>query len=317
MFDLILNTARQDERIRAVILNGSRANPNAPKDLFQDYDIVYLVTDVASFKSDPRWIERFGELVIMQTPDDMGEKPPGDDESYAYLMQFADGKRIDLTLYPLAGFNEMERDSLSVLLLDKDGMIGPFPPPDESDYLPLPPTAKGYADCCNEFWWVCTYVAKGLWRREITYARYMLDNVMRKQLMSMLAWHIGIRTQFSRNPGSYGKYFERYLEPELWEMLCDTYADSAYEHTWEALFTMCNLFRITAAGVAAHFGFAYPDGDDKRVMAYLQRVQTLPGDAKEMILLLADNRDTGRRRAVAGLVDGDDGEDVCAGLGGV
>lgn len=30
MLDLILDTARQDERIRAVILNGSRANPNAP-----------------------------------------------------------------------------------------------------------------------------------------------------------------------------------------------------------------------------------------------------------------------------------------------
>lgn len=31
MFELIIATARQDERIRAVILNGSRANPNAPE----------------------------------------------------------------------------------------------------------------------------------------------------------------------------------------------------------------------------------------------------------------------------------------------
>jgi aminoglycoside 6-adenylyltransferase len=29
MFDLILSTARTDPRIRAVIMNGSRANPNA------------------------------------------------------------------------------------------------------------------------------------------------------------------------------------------------------------------------------------------------------------------------------------------------
>lgn len=34
MFDLILNTARDDERIRAVYMNGSRTNPNAPKDIF-------------------------------------------------------------------------------------------------------------------------------------------------------------------------------------------------------------------------------------------------------------------------------------------
>ena len=32
MYDLILGFARADERVRGVILNGSRANPNAPRD---------------------------------------------------------------------------------------------------------------------------------------------------------------------------------------------------------------------------------------------------------------------------------------------
>ena len=53
MYDLILGIAQNDERIRAVIMNGSRANPNAPADIFQDYDIVYIVTDIASFKAEP------------------------------------------------------------------------------------------------------------------------------------------------------------------------------------------------------------------------------------------------------------------------
>lgn len=34
MLDLILNTAKEDERIRAVIMNGSRANKNVSKDCF-------------------------------------------------------------------------------------------------------------------------------------------------------------------------------------------------------------------------------------------------------------------------------------------
>lgn len=42
MFDLILGVAQKDERIRAVYMNGSRTNSNAPKDIFQDYDIVYF-----------------------------------------------------------------------------------------------------------------------------------------------------------------------------------------------------------------------------------------------------------------------------------
>ena len=78
MFDLILSTARQDPLIRAVVLNGSRANPAAPRDFFQDFDIVYLVTDPAPFTRNLEWIRRFGEMMILQLPDDMGDPPPAD-----------------------------------------------------------------------------------------------------------------------------------------------------------------------------------------------------------------------------------------------
>ena len=45
MYELIIGTARADERIRAVYINGSRTDKNAPKDIFQDYDIVYAVRE--------------------------------------------------------------------------------------------------------------------------------------------------------------------------------------------------------------------------------------------------------------------------------
>ena len=49
MFDLLISIAQSDERIRAVYLNGSRTNPNVPKDIFQDYDVVYVVTETKPF----------------------------------------------------------------------------------------------------------------------------------------------------------------------------------------------------------------------------------------------------------------------------
>lgn len=49
MFQMILEIAKQDERIRAVYLNGSRTNPNVKKDEYQDFDIVYVVNDVIPF----------------------------------------------------------------------------------------------------------------------------------------------------------------------------------------------------------------------------------------------------------------------------
>jgi aminoglycoside 6-adenylyltransferase len=282
MLDLIIDTARNDERIRAVIMNGSRANPDAPRDPFQDFDIVYIVTDVAPFARNYDWIRRFGELMIMQMPEDMQDPPPTNWGGFTYLMQFADGNRIDLGILPLAKLDKLEKDSLSLLLLDKDGIIEPFAPASDSDYLPKPPTAKAFADCCNEFWWVCPYVAKGLWREQILYAKHMADQVVREEFMKMLAWHIGVKTQFMRSPGKLGKYFEKYLEPELWAMLLKTYSDAAYDNTWEALLTMCDLFRITALHVAEHFGFDYPHGDDERVSAHLRHVRLLPKNSKEI-----------------------------------
>lgn len=75
MMELILGTAREDARIRAVYMNGSRTNPNVPKDIFQDYDIVYVVTETKSFIEDKTWIDRFGDRLFMQYPDENPEFP--------------------------------------------------------------------------------------------------------------------------------------------------------------------------------------------------------------------------------------------------
>ncbi|MCX6048871.1 MAG: aminoglycoside 6-adenylyltransferase [Chloroflexi bacterium] len=282
MLELILNTARHDARIRAVIMNGSRTNPNARRDIFQDFDIVYVVTAVDPFQADPTWINRFGELMILQMPEAMEDPPPQNNGSFIYLMQFLDGNRIDLGLFPLAKLSEWERDSLSLLLLDKDGIVEPFAPPSENDYLPKPPTAKQFADCCNEFWWMCPYVAKGLWREEIIYAKFMFDQHIREQLMKMLTWHIGVQTGFARSPGKLGKRFKQFLAPELWALLEQSYADASTENTWAALFATCQLFRTTAVHVATHFCFDYPSGDDEKVRAHLQRVRVLPKNATDL-----------------------------------
>lgn len=282
MYNLILEIARCDERVRAVILNGSRANPNARRDFFQDFDIVYVVTEVASFLVEPNWIDCFGERMILQLPDRMGEATPRRDGGFCYLIQFIDGNRIDLTLLPLASLADRESDSLSVLLLDKDGRVPPFPPTSEQDYLPKPPTHQEFDDCCNEFWWVCPYVAKGLWREEILYAKGMLEQAVRPELIKMLTWYAGSGTGFTRSTGKYGKYLPGFLAPELWEQLLKTYPDADYENTWQALLSMTGLFREAALEVARAFGYDYPRQDDERVSAHLRHVYALPRDAPEM-----------------------------------
>ena len=67
MMELILRVASEDKRVRAVWMNGSRANPNAPQDQYQDFDIVYAVTDMQEMIENSGWIDVFGERISMQT----------------------------------------------------------------------------------------------------------------------------------------------------------------------------------------------------------------------------------------------------------
>lgn len=276
MLDLILKFAQDDDDVRAVIMNGSRVNSNVPKDRFQDYDIVYLVRDVEPYKRNPEVVTYFGELMILQTPDDMGDPPPEKDGGYGYLMQFMDGNRIDLSFYPLEHARRRVADTLSLVLLDKDHLIGELPPPNDSSYLPQKPSAKAFENCCNEFWWVTPYVAKGLWRDELTYAKHMLDVIVREELMKMLVWYAGMKTDFRRSPGKLGKYLKDQIEDDLWDALERTYADSRLENNWEALFTMGDLFRRVAQAVASSFGFTYPEQDDRNVSDYIRTIRALP-----------------------------------------
>ena len=90
MYDLILRTAMTDARILAVYMNGSRTNDNAVRDIFQDYDIVYVVEQTRPFIEDAGWIQRFGEILYMQCPEALDLEcgiPCNPEENYGWLMQ--------------------------------------------------------------------------------------------------------------------------------------------------------------------------------------------------------------------------------------
>ena len=263
MVDLILNFARKDDRIRVVAMNGSRANPNAPRDAFQDYDIVYVVTEMDSYLANDAWLEVFGRRVIMQKPDAMELFPSEGRTRFGYLMQFEDGNRIDLTLLPLGELElYLKEDSIIRVLLDKDGRVPALPESSDRDYWIKPPTPGMFDDCCNEFWWLSAYVAKGLARCELPYAIAHLD-YMRKQLMTMLSWQVGIEKGFDFSIGKQFKYLQQHVSDASWQRLCATWNAGSPEACGEALVGMLALFREVSKDVAQRFGYSYPDYDGK------------------------------------------------------
>ena len=65
MLNLILHTAKTLQ-VEAVAMSGSQANPKAPKDEFQDYDVVYVVDDLDTLTSNLAWLDQFGTRIIEQ-----------------------------------------------------------------------------------------------------------------------------------------------------------------------------------------------------------------------------------------------------------
>ncbi len=186
-------------------MNGSRTNPRATRDMFQDYDIVYVVTDTASFLADRQWIQVFGELLMVQ-PDLLDQaigKAVDFEQSYGYLMLFTDGNRIDLHLETKAALvNGFIRDSLTILLLDKDNCLPVVPEPSDRDYYVNPPTAGQFMSCTNNFWWCLQNVAKGIWRDQLPYAKNMYHHTTRAALDKMICWWIGLQHEYQVSVGA-------------------------------------------------------------------------------------------------------------------
>ncbi|SES62961.1 aminoglycoside 6-adenylyltransferase [Oceanobacillus limi] len=286
MLDVIVNFAKNDDRIRAVYMNGSRTNPNVQKDLFQDYDIVYVVKETASFIEDKTWIDKFGDLLMMQEPDknDFGRELEIDfNRSYGFLMLFKDGNRIDLHLQIEEVMLEMYgKDKLTLPLMDKDDLLPAIPCPTDIDYHVKKPSKGEYDSYTNNFWWCLQNVAKGIWRDELPYAKLMFEYTTRDSLDKMVTWWIGIQHDFQVSTGKLGKYFKDYLPESYWMMYKDTYSNSDYTNMWESIFVTCELFRILSQDVAAHFHFTYPIEDDKNMTQFLKDVRRLPSNAKEI-----------------------------------
>ena len=277
IMDLILNIAREDERIRAVYMGGSRTNPNVEKDIYQDYDIVYVVTETKSFLEDKNWISMFGDIAIVQEPDliDVAFGKKGDfSRSYTWLMLFKDGNRIDLGIkIKEEALQQYNNDKLNLKLLDKDNIILNLSNPTDIDYWIKKPTEAEFKGCCNEFWWCLNNVAKGIARDELPYAMWMFNVPVRNMLVKMIEWHIGVNTKFSLSAGKMGKYFKKYLSDDLYEMYAKTYCNSDYHNFWISVFKSCELFRIVADNVSSKLGYKYNQMEDKNMTEYLIKVK--------------------------------------------
>ncbi|MCJ8008640.1 aminoglycoside 6-adenylyltransferase [Lederbergia wuyishanensis] len=274
MMNLGMKFAQQNEKVRLFTLEGSLTNSNIPKDEYQDYDFSYFVTDMDFFKKSDDWLEYFGKRIMMQKPEAMELFPAELGNWFSYLMIFEDGTKIDLTLIPLEEYKDYFKnsDGLVEVLLDKDDLIQESVIPSDRSYHIQKPSSQSFDDCCNEFWFTATYVAKGLARKEILFAIDIMNGPFRPNLLTMLRWKVGIETNYSLSIGKSDKFLKKYVSDTTWDTLLSTYEMGSYEKLWDSLYTNFDLFREASRHVAERLGYTYPDYDEK-VSSYIEGIR--------------------------------------------
>ena len=84
----------------AMLLTSTRAIPSAPVDIFSDYDVILVVKDIRPFFEDRSWLADFGEVLVVYC-DPIYSDPGHGIEMFANVIQYADGLKIDFTLWPV------------------------------------------------------------------------------------------------------------------------------------------------------------------------------------------------------------------------
>jgi len=283
MLHAITEWARARSAIRAVLLTSTRAIPNGRIDALSDYDVILVVQDIHPFADDRAWINDFGDVLVVYW-DPIQPDPDFGIDYIANVTQYADGLKIDFTLWSVALFQQIvaahalpaELDAGYRVLLDKDHLTATLRAPTASAYIPARPTDTEFQTLINDFLSDPPYAAKCLWRDELLPAKWCLDNDMKHiYLRQLLEWQIEIDHGWSLPTGSLGKGLKKHLSPETWAQLEASYAGAGLAENWAALANTMALFRQVAIQVGAQLGYAYPHDLDRRVSAYVDQIRRM------------------------------------------
>ena len=260
MLGLILGTAEKLQ-VDAVALSGSRTDTKAPKDEFQDYDVVYVVDDLDTLTSNLAWLDQFGARIIEQH-NILGNRR-------LYLMLFEDGNRIDLTLCPKDRINEwVDSEADFTVLNDPQGLFVPYATTPKR-YWTAPASATDFDKSCNEFWWVSAYVVKGICRNQLIYATDHLYGICQQELLKILAWQVAS----DRGPVDIGKnykYLFNYLPIDKEKEFSNLLDFSSLDKITQSLYATMKLFHQEAQILSQNMGFQYEKEVAEKMIQYAE-----------------------------------------------
>jgi len=260
ILNLILHTAKTLQ-VEAIAMSGSRTEDRAPKDEFQDYDVVYLVENFEELISDLSWLDQFGKRII--------EQEVALNHRRLNLMLFEDGNRIDLTLCPKEHIKEWVDSEAGFTVLEDPEHLFEHYSQNLERYWTSPASAIEFEKACNEFWWVSAYVVKGICRKQVIYATDHLYGICQQELLKILAWQVA-SDRGKVDIGKNYKYLFQYLpakKEKEFTALLDFFDQKSLT---KSLFATMNFFHKEAQAFSLKTGFHYDKVTAEKMIEYAE-----------------------------------------------
>jgi aminoglycoside 6-adenylyltransferase len=269
--DPIIRWAQQSPLIKALVLTGSRTNPNDTTDELSDFDLVVVTPDVTFIDNDD-WLSNISAYWVC-----IRDKYELDGFVVPTRLVIFDAKmKVDFSFIGPDAIENFVRPAALPdgfgngyhVLLDKGNLLTHLPPPDNTRYTVGPPTKMEFATNVREFWFEAWHVAKYLRRGDLVTARWR-DWSTKHFLMQMLQWQHALTVGAFR-PKPYGIGIEKWLTPSLLKKLHGCFAGISPADGWISLGKTSLLYREVASEVAQKLKFPYEKSLDENVSSFIK-----------------------------------------------
>lgn len=275
MIQKIIDWAKKEKSIRALVLTGSRAK-DKNVDAFSDYDISVFATNSDAFTRDLGWLGKMGKVWVS-----IPEKITLKKKVYpTRLVIFEKGIKADFAFFTVDLLKEyVKSKSLPEdfnrgykIILSKDGIAEKLQQPAFKGFKNKIPSEKEYLALVEEFWFEVYHVAKYLKREDLWVAKARDADIKHRLLLKMIEWHAAAKQQLDYTPNSMGKRMESWVEPKIWKAMQGIFAHFDSKDSWKCLIHSLDLFRQLSLETAHLWNFTYPYQIDKAMTQYITKL---------------------------------------------
>ena len=265
----IVEWARADANVLALVMTGSRARGDGSVDEFSDFDLEIIAERPEALIRDDAWLRRFERVwVCLPTI-----KSP---RYETRLVFYEGGYKVDFSLCGAERVGEMaEAGALDDLyergyrvLLDKAGISERLPMSTGKFPTKQLPGQHEFAAAVEEFWFEAAHIPRYLLRDGLWVVKFR-DWTMKSLLLKMIEWHAVARSQQPVDVWHIGVHMKAWVDEETWDELQAVFSRFDRQASWDGLLATTRLFRRLGTETASLSGLEYPANADASITGYL------------------------------------------------